>query len=169
MCVISSEFLKLVFFLARLQSASASVCFILYSPCAPLLSRQLGGGEWWCYYIFPSLFLIFPSVVLFFLYFFPFFNDIRLDVMVGRKYLTATVGEIRTYFFPLVVRYSYANPSVRYGARFTFYFFFTLSKYLTANIWRVTGKKGINIPSSVLFFSTIHLSDMSETIFLQFL
>jgi len=30
--------------------------------------------------------------------FFPLFNDIRLDVMVGRKYLTATVGEIRTSF-----------------------------------------------------------------------
>lgn len=106
-------------FLARLQSAPASVVVAL-----PLLSRQLGGGKWWRYYIFPSLFLIFPSVVFFFLYFFLFFfNDIRLDVMVGRKYLTATVGEIRTYFFPLVVRYSDANPSVRYGARSTFYTF----------------------------------------------
>ncbi|KAL4121441.1 hypothetical protein QTP88_013955 [Uroleucon formosanum] len=35
--------------------------------------------------------------------------------MVGRKYLTATVGEIRTCFFPLVARYSDANPSVSEG------------------------------------------------------
>lgn len=140
---------KRCLFLAWLQSAPASVVVAF-----PLLSQQLVGGEWWRHYIFPSLFLIFPSVVLFFLYFLFFFNDIRLDVMVGRKYLTATVGEIRTCFFPLVARYSDANPSVRYGARSTFYtFFFTLSKYPMANIWRVTGKKVINIPLSVLFFS----------------
>lgn len=90
--------------------------------------------------------------------------------MVGRKYLTATVGEIRTYFFPLVVRYSDANPSVRYAAALLLYLFFLLlSKYQMANICRVTGKKSINIPSSVLFFSTIHLSDMLSTTFTIFL
>lgn len=69
-------------------------------------------------YIFSIVFFLFSLLSLYS----SFFNDMQLDVMVGRKYLTATVGEIRTYFFPPL---SDANPSVRY-ARSTFYSFFFL-------------------------------------------
>jgi len=63
--------------------------------------------------------------------FFSLFNDIRLDVMVGRKYLTAKVGEIRTYFFPpssYTPRQILLSGTVFAKLFYFLYFFFTLSK-----------------------------------------
>lgn len=136
-------------FVQTIVSSTSNVCamssrtrfYNLYFPCSTdrqvpraSLCFHFWGGSWgsasgdaitFFSIAFPHISFC-RFIFLYFSLFFSFFNDIRLDVMVGRKYLTATVGEIRTYFFPLVVRYSDANPSVRYAAALLLYLFFLL-------------------------------------------